>query len=201
MESEALKTTLDSLRISMPVIVVGHSYGGVIAFDFAINYPEMVRTLVLVEAPLFDIAKVKQVYSQKMKVINELTKDFTPLATITEEMIKSFRCSMTNCDTFKIQAHPMWRTWLSQKDRLRGLSVVSGYKINFEKLHAFQKPVLILTGTNTIEPHKTVDKLLLREFSTATAASFPGDHISIYQNPETFTRIIKAFFRVSNKGN
>ena len=157
MESEGVGTTLDSLHITKPVVLVGHSYGGVIAFDFAINHPERVRSLVLVEAPLFEIAKVKGVYSEKMKQIEELTKHFTPQATITEEMIRSFRCEMANCDTFDIRQHPMWPKWLQQKDRLKGLSVVPNYKIDFKKLHAFQKPVLILTGTTTIEPNKTID--------------------------------------------
>ena len=35
-ESEAVSATLDSLHITRPVILVGHSYGGVIAFDLAI---------------------------------------------------------------------------------------------------------------------------------------------------------------------
>ena len=194
-ESEAVKATLDSLQILKPIVLVGHSYGGVIAFDFAINYPERVRSLVLVEAPLFHIAKAKREYSEKMRRIDELTIHFTPQATITEEMIKSFRCEMTNCDTFDIRTHPMWPKWLKQKDRLRGLSAVPEYKIDFKKLHAFQKPVLIITGTATIEPNKTVNKLLSREFSNAKTASLPGDHIAIYQNPETFVQTLKAFLR------
>ena len=92
MESEAVKTTLDSLHITVPVVLVGHSYGGVIAFEFAINHPERMQTLVLVEAPLFDIAKARGEYSKKMKEIDALTKNFTPQTTITEEMIKNFRC-------------------------------------------------------------------------------------------------------------
>lgn len=193
MESEAVASTLDSLNITAPVILVGHSYGGVIAFDFATNHQDKVRSLVLVEAPLFDIAKQKGAYSEKMRQIDKLTVRFTPQAAITEEMIRSFRCEMTNCDTFDIRKHPMWPNWLKQKDRLRGLSVVPGYRIDFKKLHAFHKPVLIVTGTATIEPNKTVNNLLVREFSNARTASLPGEHIAIYQNAETFVKILKAF--------
>ncbi len=199
-ESDAVKATLDSLQITKPIILVGHSYGGVIAFDFAIKYPEKIQSLVLVEAPLFDIAKAKGEYSEKMKQIDELTKHFTPQATITEEMIKSFRCNLSNCDTFDIRQHPMWLKWLKQKDRLRGLSVVPGYKIDFKKLYAFQKPVLILTGTATIQPNKIVDKLLRQEFANAKTGSLPGDHTAIYQNPETFVHILKVFLQDTGNG-
>jgi pimeloyl-ACP methyl ester carboxylesterase len=195
MESDAVKATLDSLNITQPVILVGHSFGGVIAFDFAINYPKSIQALILVEAPLFDIAKVKGEYSDQMKQIDELTKHFTPQATITEEMIKSFRCEMTNCDTFDIRTHPMWNKWLKQKDRLKGLSVVPAYKIDFDKLHAFQKPVLIVTGTTTIEPNKTIDKLLSREFSHTKTANLSGEHIAIYQQPEAFVQRLRVFLQ------
>ncbi len=194
-ESKAVKATLDSLLITTPVILIGHSYGGVIAFDFALNYPDRIKSLVLVEAPLFDIAKRKGGYSEKTNHIVQLTKNFTPRATITEEMIKSFRCEMTNCDTFDIRSHPMWSKWLKEKDRLRGLSAVSSYKIDFKKLHAFTKAVLIITGTKTIEPHFTVDKLLSREFSKAKTAILQGDHIAIYQNPDSFVQALKVFLK------
>lgn len=200
MESDAVKTTLDSLHIKVPVILIGHSYGGVIAFDFAINHPGRIKSLVLVEAPLYDIAKRKGGYSGKMKEIDELSKDFTPQATITEAMIKSFRCEMTDCDTFDIRNHPMWPRWLKQKDRLKGLSVVSAYKIDFKKLHAFSKPVLIVTGTKTIEPNKTVDKLLSREFSNAKTASLIGDHIALYQNADHFVLLVKSFIHAKGNG-
>jgi pimeloyl-ACP methyl ester carboxylesterase len=195
MESKAIGATLDSLHITKPVILVGHSYGGVIAFDFAINHPERIQSLVLVEAPLFDIAKARGEFSEKMKEIDELTKNFTPQAIISEEMIKSFRCKMADCDTFDIHQHPMWPKWLKEKDRLKGLFVVPSYKIDFKKLHAFRKPVLIVTGTTTIEPNKITDKLLSHEFPNAKTAGLPGGHIAIYQNPEIFVEALKVFHR------
>lgn len=199
-ESEAIIATLDSHGIKQPIILIGHSYGGVIAFDFAINHPERIQSLVLVEAPLYDIARAKGEYSEKMKEIDELTADFTPQATITEEMIRSFRCMVANCDTVDIRQHPMWPQWLKNKDRLRGLSVVPKYKIDFKKLHAFPKPVLIITGTTTIQPNETTDKLLSHEFSNAKTGSLPGDHIAIYKNPETFVQMLKAFLRETYNG-
>lgn len=195
MESEAVKATLDSLNITNPVIIVGHSFGGVVAFDFALTHPDRIQSLILVEPPLFDIAKAKGKFSEKMKEIDDLSRLFTPQTTITEEMIKNFRCKMTNCDSFDIRRHPMWPNWLKQKDRLKGLSVVSDYKIDFNKLSAFSKKVLIVTGTNTNEPHKTVNEILSLEFSKVTSASLPGDHVAIYQNPEKCVMILKTFLK------
>ena len=40
MESEAIGKTLDSLNIKEPVVLVGWSYGAVIAYDFALHHPQ-----------------------------------------------------------------------------------------------------------------------------------------------------------------
>lgn len=194
-ESNGLKITLDSMGITEPVVLVGHSYGGVIAFDFAINYPDRIKSLVLIEAPLFDLAKQKGVFSEKMKEIVDLSLHFTPQASITEEMIKSFRCEMVNCESFDITTHRMWSKWLHDKDRLRGLYAVPLYKVDLAKLRAFQQPVLIVTGTNTIEPNKTIDQILSVEFPDAHTGQLSGEHTAIYQQAPSFIELLHAFMR------
>jgi hypothetical protein len=94
----------------------------------------------------------------------------------------------------------MWPEWVKQKARIRGLSVVPDYKIDLAKLHAFQKPVLIVTGTNTIEPNSVVNELLSKEFTKAKTGSLPGDHIALYQEREGFVQLLKSFLNDINNG-
>jgi len=197
LESRAIGATLDSMQIDSPIILVGHSYGGLLAFDYALRHPQRIRALVLIEPPLFDLAKKKGRYSAKMKEIDSLSRGFKPDADITEEMIRAFRCKMTGCDSVDIRQHPMWPKWLAQKDRLRGLSVVSQYKVDIKSIQRFHKPVLIITGSNTIEPNQTVDELLAEVFPQAEKASLPGDHIAVYQKVEEFISILKNFLQTS----
>jgi hypothetical protein len=159
------------------------------------NHPDRVRSLILVEAPLFDLAKAKNKETEEMKQISKLTKDFTPGETITEEMVMNFRCKMANCDSADIRKHPMWTKWADQKDRLRGLSAVPNYKIDLKKIHDFKKPVLIVTGTTTIEANIVLDGLLSKEFANARTASLPGNHVAIYQNTDIIIPVLRSFVR------
>lgn len=195
MESEAIKFTLDSLNIKEPVILIGHSYGGLIAFDFALNHPAYIRSLVLIEPPIFEIAKLKNESPQGMKKMQRISKQFTPQAEITEDMVKQFRCDLMNCDTFDIRKHPLWPIWIKQKNRLRGLSEVDNYKVNFKKLHQFQKPVLIVTGTQTVPFHKRIDELLRARFRFAKTATIHGGHTAVNTNPDEFIEDFLKFLK------
>jgi pimeloyl-ACP methyl ester carboxylesterase len=194
-ESEAVKYTLDSLHVKEPVVLVGHSYGGLIALDFALNHPEKIRSLILIEPPVFGIAESKNESPDGMKQMQELSKQFTPQAYITEDMVKQFRCELMNCDSFDIHEHPLWTTWIKQKNRLRGLSAVNSYKIDLKKLHQFQKPVLIVTGTQTVPFHKRIDELLTVGFSLAKAAQIQGGHTAVNTNTKEFIECLLQFLK------
>jgi len=175
-ESEGIKFTLDSLKITEPIVLLGHSYGGLIALDFALNHPSRVLALILIEPPVFDMAKAKNESPKGMKEMQMLTKELTSKANITEGLVERFRCELLNCDSISIRQLPQWQTWVQQKNRLRGLSAVGEYKLDLNKIHRFQKPVLIITGTNTVVFHKRIDELLAKEFHAATSVSIQSGH-------------------------
>jgi len=47
-----LRHVIEHFAVNAPVIVVGHSYGAVVALRFAIDHPQLVDRVVVVEAPL-----------------------------------------------------------------------------------------------------------------------------------------------------
>jgi pimeloyl-ACP methyl ester carboxylesterase len=195
MESEAIKLTLGSLDIHEPIVLAGHSYGGLIAFDFALNYPDRIRSLVLIEPPVFGIAEAKKESPRGMKKMLELLQELTPRAEITEDMVKRFRCDLINCDMFDIRNHPMWPDWIKQKNRMRGLSAAGTYKTSLEKIRQFKKPVLIITGTEAVSFHRRTDELLAAEFPFAKTASIQGGHTTINTNPGEFVKLLTEYLR------
>jgi len=195
MESEAIKYTLDSLAIKEPIVLVGHSYGGVIALDFALRYPTRIRSLVLIEPPVFSIAEAKNESPKGMKEMQDLLAKLTPHADITEDHVERFRCALMNCDSSSIRQLPQWTMWVVQKNRMRGLSVVNGFNLDLKKLHAFQKPVLMITGTRTAEFHKRINKLLTMEFTNAKEVSIQSGHAIPSTAPKELVKSLQEFIK------
>lgn len=52
-QADSLATTLFIMKITGPVVVVGHSLGSLVSIEFARRYPLMTKSLVLVSPPLY----------------------------------------------------------------------------------------------------------------------------------------------------
>ena len=64
-QSLSLLTTLPKLKLSKPVILIGHSLGALVAIDLAKNYPLLIKSLILCSPPLY-----KSVDSQALREKN-----------------------------------------------------------------------------------------------------------------------------------
>lgn len=52
-QADSLATTLFSMKIVGPVVVVGHSLGSLVAIEFARRYPLMTKSMVIISPPLY----------------------------------------------------------------------------------------------------------------------------------------------------
>ncbi len=175
-ESEAIKVTLDSMKILNPVVLLGHSYGGLIALDFALRYPHRIESLILMEPPVFGLLDAEKKSPEGLLAMKELLKELKPRSIITDMQVERFRCALMNCTIQAIREHPQWSKWMEEKNRLRGLSAVGTYKISIKKLHQFNKPVLIITGNQTVSFHKRIDNILAKEFPHAKEVMVESGH-------------------------
>jgi pimeloyl-ACP methyl ester carboxylesterase len=195
MEVESVKATLDSLQVKEPMILMGHSYGGLIALEYALKNPENITALILLEPPVFGIVESRHESPAGMKKMIALTKELTPDAEITEELVERFRCELLDCETTPVRELPQWLIWLNQKDRLRGLSAVGEYKLDLKKVHQFRPPVLIITGTESVPFHKRINALLTAEFTNAMAESIDSDHAIPSKAPSELVKCLRNFLK------
>lgn len=194
-ESEAIGKTLDYLGIKEPVVLVGWSFGALMAMDFALNHPDRIKKLVLYEPPAFWVAKARGESPVGMQQMIQLTQLFTPQAPITDMQLAQFRCILESCDTAAIRNHPQWPVWAKQKDRLRGLSAVASHTDSPGRLHAFKQPVLMLTGKGTVAFHRRINELLHTEFPNASIKDIAGGHSAPQEALTEFIQAIKEFIK------
>ncbi len=74
-----LETALDLLKVSTPIVLVGHSFGGAIATEYALNHPEKVERLIMMATagefklnPLFKLGLNLPVWM--LRLIEPLTR-------------------------------------------------------------------------------------------------------------------------------
>lgn len=54
-QADSVATTLFTMKIVGPVVIVGHSLGSLVAIEFARRYPLMTKSLVLISPPLYKL--------------------------------------------------------------------------------------------------------------------------------------------------
>ncbi len=192
-ETVALAAAVEGQGLSTPVSVMGWSYGGVIALDFALHYPSRVRALILFEPPEFWIVDEDH-EDEGLRQIRQVTRRFTPGATITEADVEAFRCALGNCVAgVSIRSDPRWPLWVAQRNRMRGLAANLDHKHTRAELSALRVPVLVMTGSATVGFHRRIDEELVRTFPNARSITLSGGHAAPITAPDELVSAIETF--------
>lgn len=138
-----IETALDSLRVTEPVVLAGHSYGGALATEFALAHPERVARLVLIATagefrlnPLFRIGL--NLPNWLLRLIDPLTRSWLSAP---PHALKSYYRSNLN----------KWAGW----DRFRALTVptlvIRGHRdAVFERVH-FERVAKNIPGAEDVD--------------------------------------------------
>jgi non-heme chloroperoxidase len=181
------------------VHLVGLSYGAFTALAFAVQHPEMVKSLVLVEPPVHqwvkDVPGGEILYKEFMTNVWEpVTKAFQQRDTV--QAMKIFVNSLSSTRTFD-HLVPEARSVIMRNARAIGALARSSEpfpdlsKSMVRKLHI---PSLIVTGENTIKIHKLVNEELARLLPNAKKVVIPNaGHGSPRDNPDVFNGKVLDF--------
>jgi pimeloyl-ACP methyl ester carboxylesterase len=194
-ESEAMRRSLDQLGLGVPLDVVGHSFGALVALDFALEHPGRIRTLTLAEPPAFWVVPLSERQSTPdMRTMEGLTRTLGPDVEPTDDQFARFQCALGRCGlTAPAPGDPAWADWAWRRSTLRGLSVVATHNDDVRRIRRFDRPVLIVTGSTTVAFHRRIDEILAGDFPHAERAELPGGHGATSTAPEEFVRMIEAF--------
>jgi pimeloyl-ACP methyl ester carboxylesterase len=191
-ESHALAATLDSLGYSFPVDVVGWSFGAFTSLDFALDHPEKIRTLTLIEPPamwvLRDTGKWDDEAQQAAGFFETQTGD------ITVDMLAEFLLRAG----FVLPGQsprdlPKWNYWLPFRQSLRINPSVVSFRDDINRLKNFQPPVLLVKGTgSTGWLHHVID-VLSETLPHSRVIEFPGGHAPHIVSMDKFIPELEKF--------
>jgi len=174
-ESQALDNTLEQLNIT-EADFVAWSYGAAITMDFALNHPERVRSLTLIEPPAIWVLRNKGILTKELDEDQKQMQTFVS-DNITEDQLAWFTHFAgfvpTSVDPKTV---PQWQVWLKHRQSLRENIVVFNHTDSLKRLQDFHKPVLLVTGEGTSLFLAEIIKALSEEFPNARIANFPGGH-------------------------
>ncbi len=193
-ETSALARTIEQNKISQAHFVAW-SYGGEITLNYALNNPEKVRTLTLIEPPAIWVLRSRGPLSgqllEEQKRIKSINTD-----DVSESQLEWFThfagIVPASVDPRKL---PQWPLWMKHRQSLRTGDVVYRHQDDIKRVRAFRKPVLLFKGEGSSSfLHEIVD-ILGTEFSNTRVELLPGGHAPQLASMGKFMEILTAFVK------
>jgi len=193
-ESDALCETLNGLQLSAPADIVGWSYGAFVAMQYALDYPERIRTLTLIEPPALWLLRT----SGKFDEASQREADFflTVNGDITEDMLDHFLQHAGFTEEGKSARElPQWEKWIPFRQSLRNCPAAVNFEDDKQRLRNFAKPTLLVKGTGSAAwLHNIIDELS-RNLPNSRIVEFPGAHAPHLASREFFLNELSKFLR------
>ena len=174
-ESMALEATLDEIGLTKSVDLVAWSYGAAITLDYALNRPEKVRTLTLIEPPAFWVLGGQKPSGKEYESLVDLER--TIHEDVSEEQLEQFACAVGLCQPGKSPREmPQWKLWMQHRQSLLNTSAPFRHRDDPERLHTFKTPVLLVKGNGSAKfLHQIIDELAL-QLPNAQVEEMPAGH-------------------------
>ena len=182
-------------RSSPPVNVVGWSYGGLVAYEVARTRPELVRRLVLIEAPTGSLLapETEAAAAARKKRSTDLA------ATLRSDLERGVTVAVD-----AINGAGAWgRLPPANKEIVRdnawtivGAGMDDAPPVSCVEFGALKMPVLLVNGENTSQRFKDLVAAQARCLPSARVVTIPNAaHASPSQNPDAVNQAVRQFLR------
>lgn len=178
MEGAALAAAVDMLHPTGRVDLVAWSYGGFLTLDYALNHPQRVRSLTLIEPPAFWVlaAVGDPEYEEerdRLRPLAERLRDDVTEADL-EEFVQF--ASLVPRDVAP-QDMPQWPVWLEHRRSLRGqFDAEFGYRGDLVRLQTFDRPVLLVKGRGSTPILHRIVEVLANAMPDTRVVELDGGH-------------------------
>lgn len=192
-ESEALKNTLDKLNIEKTNLV-GWSHGGEVSLDFALNYPERIKTLTLIEPAAYWVARAYGQYKEEHRRFLEFINGIRP-PVAEEDLIRFLRWNNLVPEGADPKSLPQWPVWNKLKTALLSIHTVGEHTDNLARLQVLHDiPVLLVKGADSISENAGMVNLLSKSLGpNAKVLVLPDGHACHIVAKEKFIEELRRF--------
>jgi pimeloyl-ACP methyl ester carboxylesterase len=189
---------VDSLALTEPLTLIGHSLGGYISLRYAMRHPERVHSLVL-SSPFYRLDQLPWILRRTYRrpTINALVVERTPewvfrgMINFTNSVLDHNGASdLTLSESVRIQ------TALDYKRTHPGAfnlpNTVRDLTISLHLVHA---PTLVIWGDRDSTLAVSSFPALLRALPNARGQAISGGHVAHQSNPKEFNRLVLEFLK------
>lgn len=191
-ERESLRLTLDALGLEVADFA-GWSGGGRALIEFALEYPERVRSLTLVEPAAFWMLEELGEGDAAVEEVNRFLDAIAGKEVGEDDLARFLRLAGFLRAGEDARQHPNWERWLPHR---MALSWESGERgrggRTLGDLAAITCPALLVKGTVTASWLKRVVDLLAQRLPNARVLELHGDHACHIQSIDAFLEALEA---------
>jgi pimeloyl-ACP methyl ester carboxylesterase len=165
LESEGLGAALDDLGLRGPVDLAAWSYGAAITLDYALDHPERVLTLTLIEPPAFWTLEATGMLDERSQKesddLHALYRGMKAKGSVSEEDLDSFmQQAGFGVPGTSLKSVPQWPSWVKHRRSLLTGDAAWNHRDSEQRLRAFDRPVLLVKGTgSSYFLHRIIDAL------------------------------------------
>lgn len=189
-ERESIDLTLDAAGVS-DMHLIGWSNGGRMALDFALAFPERIRTLTLIEPAAYWLVAENDESARRLHDYlvgcagRELTDD-----DLIEFLV---RVGLGPADT-DFKALPQWDFWSSCRQAISwtGELVTRSAAAGIEGFERLETPTLLIRGRSTAPWLHSVIDVLAQGMPDAVVGELDGGHACLLESPEEFVAALEG---------
>lgn len=184
-EREGLRATVDQLGLDR-FDLVGWSYGGHVSLAFALQYPQRVRTLTVIEPPAVWVLR-ETGHAPGALGQSEAFDRSTAGREITVEDLKGFlvRAGLAKPGD-DVESLPSWPVWVRNRQVVSVNGTIWDYADSLDRLRALAVPLLAVKGTETTEDLAAIVDDLAATAPHGRVLVLPGGHACHLQNMDRF---------------
>ena len=192
-----LEALIESLKLGK-THVVGNSFGAVIALKLAAKRPDLFKSLIIHEPPLFGVAddpfavpSLSATLDMIKKVVGKLKQEKM------EDGVKIFIEALAGPDAWDLMPEPVQQGLIYNAPTFLEENLEKEwYRLNFDKLATFSAPALLTKGSESPEFLIYIADELAKKWPHIAFNTIEGtDHIPHSTHPDIYAELIKGFIQ------